>query len=289
MTGKVKINAAAEQPPIPKEGHVPDVTSSTFGDWGQRLPIGFLKDGHLHREFTFRRWTMKEERALEKMRKKNRRLSMGALVTRVLAYMLTSMGPYDFAALDDGQRRMIVNQMWMPDVMYTYIQLRINALGPEVKFDVECSECGHRWKFEADLTRTDVTVAENPEALVRAYRLHDGIEPPPGGGDDTVHNVLLQPPMWQAMAALKQDGNMGDVKLFLMSSSMRQIGDGKIPAIPDVLEGLTKFDLEHLQRTIDDLTPGPELNLEVPCPVCNHTNKRNLNWAWDFFFTASSL
>jgi hypothetical protein len=289
MTDKVKINAAAEQPPIPQEGHVPDVTSSTFEDWGQRLPIGLLRDGRLHRDFSFRRWTMREERALEKMRKKNRRLSMGALVTNIMAFMLTRLGPYDFEALDQGQRRLVVNQMWMPDVMYAYISLRIDALGPEVKFEVECSRCAHSWKFPADLARTDVKIAENPEALVRAYRLRDGIEPPTGVGGEAVCDVLLQPPLWQAMAALKQNGNMGDVKLFLMSSAMRQIGEGKIPVIPEVLEGLSKFDLEHLQRAIDDLTPGPELTLEVPCPSCDHTNKRNLDWSWDFFFTASSL
>jgi len=289
MSEKVKLNAAIEQPPEPEEGHVPDVSSSTFEEWGQRLPIGVLQGGSLHRDFAFRRWTMKEERALEKMRKKNRRLSMGALVTNVLAYMLTRLGPYDFETLDDGQRRMVVNQMWMPDVMYAYIYLRIEALGPEVKFPVECDKCGHKWKFAADLSRTDVTIAENPEALVRSHELRDGIVPPPGAGDEVAHTVLLQPPTWQAMSALKQDGNMGDVKLFLMSSAMRKIGEGRIPAIPDVLEGLTKFDLEHLQRVIDDLTPGPELVLEVDCPSCDHENKRSLDWSWDFFFTASSL
>ena len=289
MTDKVKIAAAAEQPPIPEAGHVPNVTASTFGDWGARLPVGFLKDGELHRGFAFRRFTMKEERALEKMRKKKRRQSMGVLVTNVMAHMLTHLGPYDFEAMTEGQRRMVVNQMWMPDVMYAYIMLRIEALGAEVKFDVECSRCGHRWKFPADLSLTDVKVAEDPMALVRHYHLRDGIEPPSGAGDEIVHDVLLQPPLWQAMAALKNDGNMGDAKLFLMSSAMRQIGDGKIPPIPAVLETLTKFDLEHLQRAIDDLTPGPELVLDVPCPACDHMNKRNLDWSWDFFFTASSL
>jgi hypothetical protein len=281
-----KINAAAESPPVPPEGYEPNVTVSTFEDYGSRLPIGYLKDGELHRGFAFRRFTMKEERALEAIRKKQRRMTMGSLVSTVLAHMLTRLGPYDMDSLDDGPRRLLVNQMYMADVMYAYIMLRIEALGPEVAFDVDCATCAHRWRFKADMTRTDVKVAEDLNSLVRRYTMRDGVETPDG---TTVKDLLLQPPRWHAMASLKADGGMGDVKMFIMASAIRQVGEGKFPATADLLDTMTKYDLEHLQRAIDDLTPGPELVLEATCPACAAENRRSLDWSWDFFFTASSL
>ena len=109
----------------------------------------------------------------------------------------------------------------------------------------------------------------------------------PGG--EIITDLLLQPPRWQGMASLNQDGDMGDVKLQIIASSIRQLGDGKYPATSDVLETMSKWDLEYLQKEIDNFTPGPDLTMDVKCPSCRNSHKRNLDWSWDFFFTASSL
>lgn len=282
---KTKLNAAAPQPPLPDGGEEPSLSDSTFEDWGKRLPIGVLADGGLHRGFEFRRFTMKEERALEALRKKRRRTSMGEFVAGVLSHMLTQLGPYDFAGLKESERRLLVHQMWLPDVMYAYVWLRIDALGEMVKFRLQCPTCAHKYVFPADLHRTDVTIAENMAALVYTHSLRDGLET----ADGLVHDLILQPPRWSAYAALKADSNVGDAKLRTMMSAIRQIGDGKFPATLSIVESLTKFDLEHLQKVIDDRTPGPDLDLETECSGCGSLNHAAMDWTWDFFFTASSL
>lgn len=281
------LPAAAEEPPVPTSKDVRLVTESTFEDWGYRLPIGFLQGGELHRSFAFRPFRMREEEQLEKLRGgKKKRVRMPEFVAGVLAYMLTRLGPYDFETLSETERRLVVNQMWQQDVLYAYIYLRIDALGSECAFNLECATCGHEWRWVADLGRTDVEIAEDAKSLVFTHHLRDGLETP----DGVVKEILIQPARWSAMSQIRSKTfNYAEIKLALMASAIKNVGDGKHPITREMLETLTKYDSEALTKAIDDLTPGPNLMLEVECPECGATFRHALDWNYDFFFTASSL
>jgi hypothetical protein len=282
-----KLNAAAELPPLPAEGAVIEHAQSTFADWGQQLPIGHIQGGTLYRGFSLKPFTMKEERELEGLRKARGKMTLAGFVVEVMSRMLTSYGPWDdFQSLDETQRRLLMTQAWMADVIYMYIWLRIQALGAEMKFGVECPHCNAKVKLPADLTLTDVTVVEDIAALSRRHVLRDGLDV----AGASVTELVLQPPRWQAMESVTGvRTSTGDVKMAMIQSAIRQLGDGKRPVTIDILESLTKRDLEMLTRVIDDLSPGPDLTLEVTCPSCREESKHPLNWSWDFFFTAASL
>lgn len=282
-----KLNASAEQPPLPVEGAAPEHSATTFEDWGQRMPIGHIQGGELHRNFALKRFTMREERELEGLRKARGKMTLAGFVIEVMSRMLTSYGPWsDFQALDDTQRRLLMSQAWMADVIYMYIWLRIEALGPEMSFNAECPHCGQKCKLPADLNLTDVTVVEDIAALTRHHSLRDGLDV----AGVMSKELVVQPPRWQAMDAVQgARSSSGDIKMAMILSSIRQVGDGKRPVTLDILESLSKRDLELLTRVIDDLSPGPDLTLEVNCPSCKEESKHPLNWSWDFFFTAASL
>jgi len=284
-----KVPAAAEQPSIPKGEEVP-LTFSTVRDWGQRLPIGLLAGGQLHRDFGFKQFRMKEERELDAVRKDAKRMSMADFVAAVLSHMLTVLGPYqDFQSLSEQERKMIVHQMWLGDVMYAYIYLRISALGEVIKFKVECPSCGTKSDLPADLYDTDVKIAEGEAALVRSIMLRDGLILEAGG--EPVKNLYIQPPRWNAMTSLRAPGtfSLGDVKMAILLSSIRQAGEGRFPLTSQVLDLLTKYDLESLARSIDSMSPGPDMTVETICPACQREGKHPLDWSYDFFFTSSSL
>lgn len=289
MTAKKKnrLNSAAEEPQLPAAAYTRNLTESTFGDFGQRLPVGVLQGGELHREFSFRRFTMREERKLEELRRSRKKTQMVDFIAGILAHMLTKLGPYDFETLTPMERRLVVNQMWHPDAMYAYIWLRIEALGPECVFSLTCTTCEHQWKWTADLNRTDVTSAESAADIVYPYKLRDGIETPEG----LFHDVNIQPARWSAMSAVNVKGgiNLADVKLHMMASAIRRVEEGKHPISREMLETLTKYDSEMLYRAIDEMTPGPDLTLEVECPECGHEFLHLMDWSWDFFFRGSSL
>ena len=131
-----KMSAAAEMPPVPDPGYEPKTSSTTLELWGPQLPVGLLVEGAFRRSITFKPYTMAAERQLSQHKKKNR--NPAAFASCVLAEMIESVGPFgDFQSLSMNKRKMIVNQMYMADVLYAYILLRIEAMGEQIAFDIE--------------------------------------------------------------------------------------------------------------------------------------------------------
>lgn len=263
------------------------VSVSTVGDLGHFLPVGVLQGGQLHRGFAFKRWTTREERWIERFKAEHKGLTAADLVTAALAHFLTGLGPFsDFQALGEAERRLIVSQLWLPDVIFALIQLRISALGEEIAFDLRCPACDHRWRYGVDLRRTDVVVAEDVSALTWRYDLRDPL--PTAKGD--VDYLVLQPARWFALVGVGADA---DVKARIAAASIRRMGDHEdLVPTPDILDDLGKYDLEHITAEVDENTPGADLELAVVCPKarCRHEFRHAIvPMNWDFFFGASSL
>lgn len=297
-----KLSATVENAPLPKEvltlaekvaaaeeAGKPLTSLSTFSLLGRTLPIGYLHGGRLHRNFALRPFKMKEERALQALRAKKGSIGMAEFVSEVLSFMLTEFGPWsDFSTLSEAERKLVISQLYMADVMYMYVQLRIEAIGEDVTFKLQCPACRHSWKFTADLAETDVVVSETADLAWR----HD-LRSPIKTARGEVSQLVIQPPRWSAMTSVRptREGvNHGDVKLHLIASAVRHpLGMPDFALSVADLEELTKRDLEKLTRTVDEDSPGADLELEADCPSCNHHFSHALNWSWDFFFTASSL
>jgi hypothetical protein len=290
-----KPSASAEQPPLPQKDGIPDLELTTFREWGQRLPVGLLRGGQLHRDFKFRRWTFEQERKLEGLRKqqdpkgRERPLTLVEFTGAVLAEMLVAFGPYgDFGELDSEERLLILSQAWTADLLYAWLSLRCEALGETLKIPVACPAgmCGNEWTITADLLETDVRVVKTPDELTYRYKLRDGIEL----GKKTEHDLVIQAPRWYSMSAVVPSGqvNIGEVKFRIASSAVRMAGN--VEGVPEAaLNTMTKWDIERFTRSVDDNSPGPELVLEASCPRCRTRLREALDWSWDFLFSAASL
>ena len=299
MAGKVP--AAAEMLRVPTEAHVVDFAQADIdegiriktemGKWGPRLPIGFLAGKELHKGFELKPFGWNEEEKLAEIKRDNRQMTVQAFVVEVLAEMLVSLGPWKtLDGLGLEERRMIVNHMFLGDVMYVYITLRVQAMGEIAKFPIKCPNCKKEANLPADLMKTDMTAVDGEGAqdtLVVAVDLRDGVKTP----DGREKRIYVAPPRWMAMAALKHPDDMSsaDMKRELITSGVRQVGQGKHQFTSQSLRSLSKFDLERLSKAIDDLSPGLDLVVEAQCRVCRAEWRIPLQWDWDFLFTAASL
>lgn len=285
MATKSKPTAAPELPPVAEAAGA--VSTTTVADYGHALPIGVLKDGQLHRSFAFKTFRMKEERELDAKRKANKQMSVGTFVASVLAHMLTQLGPYaDFQAMSEEHRINAIQQMYVADVMYAWICLRIEALGSAITFPLKCPRCEVEFKFHADLSLTDVTVYEDTGLLARAFKLANGIQLL----DKSVStDLVVQPPHWRAMSVARPNATPGDVKAAMILASIIKVGDGRFPPTTDDIDNMSKRDIELLSAFIDSDAPGAGMVIDCNCPECAHQWKIPLDWSWDFFFTSASL
>jgi len=291
MSKKTKPNPDSflDAPPVPVMDGAPAFTESTFQMLGDQLPIGLFQGGELHRVFSFLPYNMRVERVVATIRKKHPHPA--AYVPRILGALLSSLGPHaDFQALDENSRMVIISQMWLGDVMYCWFQLRRAALGDELSASLQCPSCEERYTFCGDLSQADVKVTTGPDSLTWRYELIHGVPVK----EETVKSVVLQHPRWNSMMSLARSRKKNSidpvqVRIALTHGALRQVGDGTSPFTMDIMDEMTKLDMERLQKEIDVHACGPDLTLECVCTHCSYEHRIPVSWEWDFFFTAASL
>lgn len=277
-----------EIPPVPVDGAERQVKETTAGDWGNRLPLGFLTDGNLHRDFAFRTYKSSTERALDEKRRATKGMNQIEWAATVLATMLTQLGPYRLDDIDEMARKSLVLSCWMPDVLYMLIRLRTEAMGSEVKFTLTCGSCGHEYRPEVDLNDLKVWVVENAQSLTTLHTMRDGFQI----GGKTYHKLVLDPPRWNALSALKVKSSVL-AEMAQLSSAIRYavpLTDDEPPVCvsPAALDDCSKYDFEMIRKATD-IDIGPDLVLDGVCPSCTATTVYGVDWSWDFFFKSPSL
>ncbi len=274
--------------------------SSTLGDLGAMLPIG-VPHGNpalLAKNFAFKPFRMKEERELDKIRNKKGGSGShpGKVVEDVLAHMLTEWGgDPNFAQKSEKVRRNAVRNAFMADVLYAYVALRCEAMGPVLGLKVECPHCGHEWAWKTSLDGLEVDFVEKIDELAdRIYELRYPID----FGGKAYDLLAVSPPTWAAVSDVKQSarrGGTGDIKARMILSCIRQAGIKAEPKAPPVtpgnalLDNMAKRDVEELAQYINDSFPQVDLSMEIACPSCEGTFGHSVQWNWDFFFSSSSL
>lgn len=278
----------------------PGYSSSTLQEMGATLPIGVPvgKPAILAKNFAFKPFRMKEERELDKIRNKKGGSGShpGKVVEDVLAHMLTEWGgDSEFAHKSEKIRRSAIRTAFMADVLYAYVMLRIEAMGPILGLKLECPHCDHEWAWKTSLEGLEVDYVEGIAALAdRVYKLRNGIK----FGEKTYDILAVSPPTWAAVSDIKQGarrGGTGDIKARMILSCIHQAGIEADPKAPPItagnalLDSMTKRDVEELAQYINDEFPNVDLAMEIDCPSCERTFGHSVQWNWDFFFSSSSL
>lgn len=264
---------------------------TTLEDLGPNFPIGFVAGDELIKEFSAKPWRLKEERQIGKIRDQAKGLTVGEFVRHMMGVMLTKVGPHiDFQSLPDPEKSIILNQMYMPDLLYAYIWLRVNALGPDVPMSLTCPLCKTDFDFEADLKTLEVRVLLKSAKLKKEVKLEDGGFKIHG---EMRGKVTVRPPLWSVMDDPQMAGsdNPADRDAAMIKGSV--VGaDGldesqPIAILDDDLDEISKRDLLTLTGAIED-SPGPNMLLEANCPKCKRRFFQMIEWFYDSFFTLSS-
>lgn len=267
------------------EQRKPSRKKTTLAELGRQLPIGVkAPDGGLIRAFDYHPMKTKDERAIGKCRKA--KMPQGVHMSHVLAQMCDRIGPHEFDDRMKTEERVVrIGQMFMGDVFYAYVSLRVAVMGPELKMNVKCGSCGKEFKFDADLNTTEVVTVENEEDLRWKYDLRDPIKI----RGKTVKTFTICTPRWFSISQLQEDDEQ-IMKIATVRSSIVGINEEKEDVMltdPEIDE-LSKFDLEGIACRLDDNFVGPDMTIEGACPRCGASFSRPINWMYDDFFASSS-
>lgn len=258
-------------------------------DLGAQLPFGVVgTDGALHKGFASKPWRGKEEREVGRIRTAAR-ADPTSFVARLLGYMFTQVGPYDFETMSDAEKVLVVSQMRSGDILYLYVWLRAQCIGNEVGMDLSCPHCGGFVPYAADLDTLEVRCVEKADDADWTYQLRD---PFPIRGKE-VKALKISPIRWSTsegvMRAASGKKQGGVSKMDLLHGCVGGLVDGpELALVLTDLDEMTKYDIERLVALLDDSEVGPDLSVTDTCPACLREFTVAMEWAYADFFTPSS-
>lgn len=287
MQENTKAGAAALPPAERPQAIIKTIKLSARGP---KLPLGTVEPGGgVGNLIEVRPWRLKEERELAELHEKEGEgANMASFVAMTLAAMCTMLGGARWTALKEVERRALISTMWMGDVLYAYAWLRYQAMGKEIKFNVQCPQCRSKYPFTADLGSLEVSVVEKFEDALYSYKLRDPIKV---RGDKLVTGFVLGPARWSVMEMIRPGTgmNVGMAKLRTIQGSIHDvIGREGQPISDEELDELSKYDLEALSGVIDANHIGPNMAIEDKCNVCARPFRASIDWNYEGFFGSSS-
>lgn len=288
MTDETKIQ------PENKTPHLFKIT--TLAEQGPNFPIAPLVGGKpvQDRSFSFLEWDMKMEERVSAARQKAK--SVGQFVNSMFGLLLDRFCGQDFQAMTEGERTLKINQLEFSNVMYAYVWLRADELGPELKMDITCpsTSCGKLNKdFVADLNTLEIHVKDAEHQRTVDYILHKPISTKDG---KIITGLKLDISKWDALERVDKDnaGNEGAMKRLMFESAVSGLLDAKGPIegfhdVKTIIQQLKKRDIEQVIRAVVENNAGPHMALKGECVHCKGEFFKMLDWKYDYFFDSSSL
>jgi hypothetical protein len=265
------------------------IVVKTLGELGPNLPVGVNvgPNARAH-NFKLRPFVFKREREISEAKEALKNATFGEFVTVIMSIMVHSIGAKSFDNMKEGERQLYLSMMNMADVMYMYVWLRYDAMGPDepVKVAPSCPRCDTTLESDAILSSMEVKIIpDSITDLSYPMILRDGVEV-----RGSVLRVFKNMPMrWGTAANPEYGSTSGAVRegLIIRESIVKAEGDASEPFVltEDDLDNVSKFDLETCKRVIEKESPGPKMSLDMSCHKCKLKFKQPINWEYNSFFS----
>lgn len=267
---------------------------TTLGEYGDKLPIGILHDGRLHKDIIVKRWRTKDERELGK--KFPNDAGMAEHVSIVVANMCSKLGPHDMDSLSDAEKSVIVSTMYMADVFYAYVLLRLKAMGKDLKLTIRCPTpgCDVEFPYVANIETIEVTYVDDIDDILWTYKLQDPIEI----RKQKVEKFSMAYPKWSVMEQGRNNNNEAEVKTITIMNSVVGLNDEQNPVSLTMseMDEISKIDFEGLVEGINENFLGPKMGVEGECTpeICTKLKRGGhkfifpIDWRYKSFFAHSS-
>lgn len=262
---------------------------------GNKFPVPILDSSgqpFAKQDFTFNEWDMVMEETLSKLKGKAK--TTGLFVSQMMGTLFADFCGQDFTAVPEHEKTLRMNQLEFANMMYAYIYLRVEELGPDFVLDVGCPTCGKLNKdFCANLEDLDVHVKDHKKHS-RTHIME--LKRPITLDDKIITAIELSVGKWDSMEKADREvaSNAAKMKRLLFESSITGIHDSKGPIegyhdIQNVIKKLKKYDIEMCMRDTIENNAGPTMAISGECVHCGTEWWKELDWRYDSFFDSSSL
>lgn len=231
------------------------------------------ENGTVHKKFTIREMTGKDEEAIQKADVKN---NGSKIVSTILIRCVQSIGTISKKDVSPKEWENIIKSLFVGDQDYIMMQIRKRSLGNEIETDHVCPEpdCKAKLHSVIDIDELEIKpfMGERviPFTLKRGYRDKKGVVHTegymrlPNGFDREVLTPLARKNLAKAQT--------------LMLTRICKFKDGAY-VDENVMSELTTKDRSYLAELLQENNFGIEMTTTVECDVCGEEFKASLNAA----------
>lgn len=234
------------------------------------MPAGYLdNDGVLHKTFTIREMTGRDEEAISKS---DLRQNGAKLITVLLERCVMSIGTLVKKEVGEIKWKEIIKSLYVGDQDYIVLKIRELSMGGEIEVTHVCPNCKASMKTILDVSELEVEPFKGNRLiqfeLPKGYRdkkgnVHTtGTMKLPTGYDREILTPMAKKNIAQAST--------------VMLTRLCKFDDG-LSVTEDVMRDLTIKDREYLQKLLQENTFGVNLEVDVTCVECGEEFKGNLN------------
>ena len=229
------------------------------------------QDGVIHREFTLREMTGKDEEAIHKSDIKS---NGSKVVSILLARCVTRIGTLTPKSVGKNRWEELIKSLFTGDQDYMLIQLRKISIGEEIELNHVCpnKECKTKLKTIIDVDELEVVPFSGERViefeLPRGYKDKKGVVHKTGtmrlptGFDREVLTPLAKTNLAKAET--------------VMLTRLCKFDDGAY-VDDDVMGSLSIRDREYLQKLLQEHFFGVKLETEITCDSCGESFMGSFN------------
>ena len=273
----------------------------TLAEWGQKLPVGIVKEElqddktrvrKLVKDFSLDKLDFQKERNVsDTWTTIRKRKSWSAIdyVINLLSHVVLNLAGQEFQRLSHDKRMYVLSQMVAGDVFYMYCYLRYLTMGHEFTMtNLECWHCGHVIdQYTFDLGTLEVATIEDIDELEIEIELQDGLTI----DRKLVKKFSIAPMQFSTLSRSTEKTKAEAISNFIVScvSSWEGMVEGRRLVDSDLLNPpMSAIDMSIFEEAIDRNTGGPRWTVDVECPKCQEMFSRMIDWDRASFFRHSS-
>ena len=273
----------------------------TLAELGNKLPVGIVKEvrneatkvveSKLLKDFEVSKLDFKAERKISAawtLMQKSGNVNPLDYIVCVLSHTVERLAGQNFQKLDHDQRMLVLNQMWVGDVLYLYAHVRIVTLGEEFSIkNIQCPRCGESIeRYPVDLGTLEVAIRPDEESLYKWIKLRDGFEM----DGETRKKIKMSPATFYSLSHGGTSGDQAAMFAELMKNCVVEI-EG-VPSgfllTDKEIDQLSGYDYVYLKEQSDYVSGGPKWEVDVSCSRCNFKWTEYIDWMYGNFFSLSS-
>lgn len=224
------------------------------------------ENGTVHKDFTLREMTGRDEEAIHRADVKN---NGSKVVTTLLTRCVTSIGTLTPKSVGGRQKwEEIIRSLYVGDQDYMLIQLRKISIGEEVELNHVCPNKGCKAKLHTILTLDELEVVpfsgerDIEFELPRGYKDKKGVKHSTG-------IMRLPTGLDREILTPLAKSNLAKAET-VMLTRLCKFSDGA-HVDDDVMSSLSIRDREYLQKLLQEHFFGVKLETEVVCDSCGET------------------